>query len=207
MSFSRIAASTIASVCLAFAAHAQGTAEGGQVGEMTISENDMGSPPAASFSPYAGRAFPTRPLWGDTHLHTSNSLDARAFGAVLSPTDAYSFARGDEVTTSHGLRVKLSRPLDWLVVADHSDAMGAMNEIIAGNASLMRDATLRDWNDRLNQGGDVALGATMEVIETFAGVSGDALPVSISDRRFIQSVWDDFTETADSFDNPDVFTA
>ena len=110
MSFSRIAASTIASVGLAFAAHAQGTAEGGQVGEMTISENDMGSPPAASFSPYAGRAFPTRPLWGDTHLHTSNSLDARAFGAVLSPTDAYSFARGDEVTTSHGLRVKLSRP-------------------------------------------------------------------------------------------------
>lgn len=207
MLISRFATTTILSACLAFSVQAQNSTEGGQVGEMTISENDMAAPPPTSFSPYAGRAFPTRPLWGDTHLHTSNSLDARAFGTVLSPSDAYSFARGDEVTTSHGLRVKLSRPLDWLVVADHSDAMGAMNEIIAGNASLMRDPTLRDWNDRLNQGGETALGATMEVIETFAGITGDALPESVADRRFVQSVWDDFTKTADSFDNPNVFTA
>lgn len=207
MSFSRIAKFTITLTGLAFAAHAQEAAEGGQVGEMTILEQDMAAPPPTAFSPYAGRSFPTRPLWGDTHLHTSNSLDARAFGAVLSPTDAFSFARGDEVTTSHGLRVKLSRPLDWLVVTDHSDAMGAMNEIVAGNTTLMRDATLRDWNERINQGGDVALDATMEVIETFAGISGNALPESISDRRFVQSVWDDFTETADTFDDPNVFTA
>ncbi len=201
-----------ASIILSFtatatAAIAQEAVQGGQVGEMTISAEDMRDPEPADFSPYAGRGFPTRPLWGDTHLHTSNSLDARGFGVVLSPADAYRFARGDEVTTSHGLRVKLSRPLDWLVVSDHSDAMGAMNEIIAGNATLMRDPTLRDWNDRLNQGGDVALGATMEVIETFAGISGDALPEAVSDRRFVQSVWDEFTQTADAFDDPGRFTA
>lgn len=103
--------------------------------------------------------------------------------------------------------MKLSRPLDWLVVSDHSDAMGAMNEIVAGNAALMRDPTLRDWNERLNAGGDVALGATMEVIETFAGVSGDTLPEAVSDRRFVQSVWDDFTQTADQHNDPGTFTA
>ena len=140
-----IAATTSTSVI------AQEAAQGGQVGEMTISAEDMREPAPDSFSPYAGRNFPTRPLWGDTHLHTSNSLDARGFGVVLSPADAYRFARGDEVTTSHGLRVNLSRPLDWLVGWDHSDAKGAMNEIVAGNATLMRDPTLRDWNDRLNQ--------------------------------------------------------
>ncbi|WP_254440700.1 DUF3604 domain-containing protein [Ruegeria sp. HKCCA6837] len=186
---------------------AQDAVEGGQVGEMTISKSDMRAQAADSFSPYAGRDFPTRPLWGDTHLHTSLSLDARAFGVLLSPADAFRFARGEEVTTSHGLQAKLSRPLDWLVVSDHSDAMGAMNEIVAGNATLMRDPTLRDWNDRLNQGGDVALGATMEVIETFAGISGGALPEAIADRRFVQSVWDDFTKTADAFDDPGSFTA
>lgn len=186
---------------------AQEAVQGGQVGEMTISAEDMREPAPADFSPYAGRKFPTRPLWGDTHLHTSNSLDARGFGVVLSPADAYRFARGDEVTTSHGLRVKLSRPLDWLVVSDHSDAMGAMNEIVAGDATLMRDPTLRDWNDRLNQGGDVALAATMEVIETFAGITGEALPEAVSDRRFVQSVWDEFTQTADAYDNPGTFTA
>ncbi|WP_245223164.1 MULTISPECIES: DUF3604 domain-containing protein [unclassified Ruegeria] len=186
---------------------AQDAVEGGQVGEMTISKSDMRAQAADTFSPYAGRDFPTRPLWGDTHLHTSLSLDARAFGVLLSPADAFRFARGEEVTTSHGLQAKLSRPLDWLVVSDHSDAMGAMNEIVAGNATLMRDPTLRDWNDRLNQGGDVALGATMEVIETFAGISGGALPEAIADRRFVQSVWDDFTKTADAFDDPGSFTA
>jgi hypothetical protein len=192
---------------LPIVASAQETVQGGQVGEMSISADDMRELAPDEFSPYAGRAFPTRPLWGDTHVHTSNSLDARAFGVVLSPADAYRFARGEEVTTSHGLRVKLSRPLDWLVVADHSDAMGAMNEIVAGNSTLMRDPTLRDWNDRLNQGGDVALAATMEVIETFAGITGESLPEAVADRRFVQSVWDEFTETADEFDDPGTFTA
>jgi hypothetical protein len=32
------------------------------------------------YSPCAGRNYPARVLWGDTHLHTANSLDAAAFG-------------------------------------------------------------------------------------------------------------------------------
>ena len=112
---------------------AQDNTSGGQVGEMSLTQDDVGLFKADDFSPYAGRRFPTQVLWGDTHLHTSNSLDARAFGAILDPEQAYRFARGEEITTSHRLRVKLSRPLDWLVVSDHSDGMGAMNEIIAGN--------------------------------------------------------------------------
>ncbi len=47
----------------------------------------------------------------------------------------------------------------------------------------------------------------MEVIETFAGITGEALPEAIADRRFVQSVWDDFTETADAYDQPGSFTA
>ena len=76
------------------------------------------------YSPYAGRNFPTAVFWGDTHVHTGNSLDAGAFGARLLPEDAHRFARGEELTSSTGLQVKLSRPLDFLVVADHSDNMG-----------------------------------------------------------------------------------
>jgi hypothetical protein len=60
------------------------------------------------YSPYAGRSFPTKVLWGDTHLHTSLSLDARAFGVTLGPEEAYRLARGDEITTTHGERIKLS---------------------------------------------------------------------------------------------------
>ena len=79
-------------------------------------------PSKPPYSPYAGRNFPTRPLFGDTHLHTGASFDAGAFGARLTPRDAYRFAHGEEITASSGQPVKLSRPLDFLVVADSEAA-------------------------------------------------------------------------------------
>jgi hypothetical protein len=79
-------------------------------------------PARPPYSPYAGRNFPTRPFFGDTHLHTSFSMDAGAFGARLGPKDAYRFAKGEEVIASSGQHAKLSRPLDFLVVSDHSMA-------------------------------------------------------------------------------------
>ena len=90
-------------------------------------------PAKRAYSPYAGRNFPTRPLFGDTHLHTSFSMDAGAFGARLGPADAYRFAKGEEVMASSGQPAKLSRPLDFLVVADHSDNMGFFPQLLAGN--------------------------------------------------------------------------
>ena len=71
--------------------------------------------PGAAYSPYARRAFPSLPLWGDTHLHTGLSVDAGLFGARLGLEDAYRFARGEEVVSNTGQPVKLARPLDWLV--------------------------------------------------------------------------------------------
>ena len=48
------------------------------------------------FSPYAGRNFPTRRLFGDTHLHTAISVDAGTLNRV-GQEDAFRFARGEEV--------------------------------------------------------------------------------------------------------------
>ena len=142
---------------------------GQQVGEMTMDMKEGENiHKKKGYSPYAGRYFPTQVYWGDTHLHTSNSLDARAFGTTLGPEAAYRLARGEEITATHGEKVKLSRPLDWLVVADHSDGMGAMNEIIKGNPNLMNDPTVKDWHKRINEGGKTALMATMDVINSFA---------------------------------------
>lgn len=200
-SLSSTAAAALVATLLPFGALAQDDVR--RVGEMVLTEDDIARQGERTYSPYAGRTFPERPLWGDTHLHTSNSLDARAFGVLLDPEQAYRFARGEEVTTSHGLRVRLSRPLDWLVIADHSDALGAMNEIIAGDAALMRDATIADWNRRLNEGGETALLATMDVISAF---SAGNIPEVINDPRFVQSIWDEYVETADAFNDPGTFT-
>ena len=98
-------------------------------------------PAQKHYSPYAGRNFPTEVFWGDTHLHTGNSLDAGAFGARLLPEDAHRFARGEELVSSTGLRVKLSRPLDFLVVADHSDNMGFFPLLNSGDRKMLADPT------------------------------------------------------------------
>jgi len=98
-------------------AAAQGT---GSPSKYTLSEAYTGK----SYSPYAQRNYPERPLWGDSHLHTSLSMDAGLFGNRLPPSEAYRFARGEEVVSSSGQRLRLSRPLDWLVIADHSDGIG-----------------------------------------------------------------------------------
>ena len=46
------------------------------------------------YSPFVDQHFPTRVLWGDTHLHTANSFDAGFVGTTLGPDEAYRFARG-----------------------------------------------------------------------------------------------------------------
>jgi hypothetical protein len=121
---------------------------------------------SAPYSPYADRDFPTRPFFGDTHLHTSFSMDAGAFGARLAPKDAYRFARGEQVTASSGQPVKLSRPLDFLVVADHSDNMGFFPDLFAGKPDLLADPTGRKWYDMMQSGQGAE--AAMAIIVAFS---------------------------------------
>ena len=105
------------------------------------------------YSPYAGRNYPERAYFGDEHVHTSWSVDAGGTGATIGPEDAVRFARGEEVVAASGQPVKLGKPLDWIAVTDHSDAMGVIAEIKAGNAEMMQDATLKRWHDMFAKGG------------------------------------------------------
>jgi hypothetical protein len=157
-----------------------------------------------TYSPYAQRGFPTQVYWGDTHVHTDNSLDAKGLGVMIGPEEAYRFARGEEVTTSHGLPFRLSRPLDWLVVADHSDGMGAMKEIIAGNPNLLKDPVVKEWHTAIRKGGEAAFKTTMEVILAF---TEGKVPAVVLDRTFQQTVWDDYVDIADRYNEPGRFTA
>ena len=101
-----------------------GTARAGDdIGQMNP-EATARSFPKRGFSPYAGRHYPTRVYWGDEHVHTGWSVDAGAFGCTLGPEEALRFARGEEVKSSLGEPAKLSRPLDWMALTDHSDAAG-----------------------------------------------------------------------------------
>ena len=110
-----------------------------------------------SYSPYAGRSFPDNVYWGDTHLHTTLSFDAGAFGNRLGPEEAYQFARGEQVTSTGGYKVRLSRPLDFLVVADHSDNMGLFTRIFESAPEIMADPEGRRIHDAIKAGGQEAV--------------------------------------------------
>lgn len=81
-----------------------------------------------SYSPYANQPYSTNVYWGDTHLHTNLSIDAvdtyNPMGKGLSPEDAYRFARGEVITAHNGMKFRRQHPLDFLVIADHSENIG-----------------------------------------------------------------------------------
>ncbi|MHC4217274.1 MAG: DUF3604 domain-containing protein [Planctomycetota bacterium] len=164
-------------------------------------------PAQKHYSPFAGRDFPTRVFWGDTHLHTGMSMDAGAFGARLVPEDAYRFARGEELTSSTGLPVKLSRPLDFLVVADHSDNMGFFPRLYAGDRQMLADPTGKRWYDMVQEGGKKGVDAATEIIIAFSqGTFPKALQSLPGDAAY-RSAWEEAIEAAEKYNEPGHFTA
>ena len=159
------------------------------------------------YSPYAGRNFPTRVFWGETHVHTGNSMDAGAFGARLLPEDAYRFARGEEVTSSSGQRVKLSRPLDFLMVADHSDNMGFFARLYGGEPSMLADPTGRRWYDMIHEGGQSGVAAAVEIIQSLTQNTLPAALASLPGSEAYRSTWEATIDAAETYNDPGEFTA
>jgi len=154
------------------------------------------------FSPYAGRNFPTRAFFGDTHLHTAVSVDAGTMCRV-GQEDAFRFARGEEITTTHGLRAKLSRPLDFLVVSDHAEMYGLMPQLLAGDPELLTSDIGKRWYGELQSGdGDRIFTTAMEIV---ASLQKKDPP--IESEKLVRSAWHAYTELADRYNEPGRFTA
>ncbi len=162
-------------------------------------------PDATPYSPYAGRNYPVQPLWGDTHLHTSFSMDAGAFGARLTPQDAYRFARGEQITSSTGQPVRLSRPLDFLVVADHSDGFGFFPLILAGSPEVMEDPQGKKWHDMIKAGQGGA--AAMDIISSFGRGAISKAIFPLPGTKNYRDAWDETIKAAEEFNDPGKFTA
>ena len=115
------------------------------------------------FSPYVDRTYPSRVFWGDQHLHTEISVDAGTM-CRLGQEDAYRFARGEEVVSTTGVRAKLSRPLDWLVIADHAEMYGLMPQLLKGDPNVLANKEGKSWYDALKSGDKQKMFATAMVI-------------------------------------------
>ena len=115
---------------------------------------------AVPASPEAGEKLPNAVYWGDTHLHTGLSLDAGAFGNTLLPDEAWRFAKGEQVISSTGQPVRLARPLDWMVLTDHTDLMGFAPDLVGGAPTVLADPKGKYWYEETQKGGNAAAQAT-----------------------------------------------
>lgn len=145
-------------------------------------------------------------FWGDTHLHTNLSTDANAQGNKnLSPDEAYTVARGGAVYAHNNMQVKLDRPLDFLVIADHAESLGVANAVQLRDPAIANTAVgarMADAFDQLIGDGSI----DPEVLREFVYTLGTPENL-VNDESFKQSIWHRVTKTADQYNEPGQFTA
>ncbi|WP_223794384.1 DUF3604 domain-containing protein [Marinobacter sp. F4216] len=153
------------------------------------------------YSPYLNIGYPQRVFWGDTHLHTALSTDAGMVGNTLGLEEAYRFALGDMVVASNGVRARLQRPLDFLVVADHAENLGLAPMIAERNPDLL--AT--DFGRKIAQ-------------LVYDGKFGDAYALwgegmtlgedpLAEETELLRTMWERVTKAAEQYNDPGKFTA
>lgn len=155
-----------------------------------------------SYSRPAEQTYPTNVYWGDTHLHSRNSADAYTLGnRNLTQADAYRFARGQAMTAHNGMEVKLRRPLDFLVVADHAEYLGGFYRFTVGDPLVTRTDAGRLWAKFIAEGNPAgmmgAFTASMSDPE-----NNPAFPLASR-----MGIWGEVAQTADEYNSPGVFTA
>jgi len=160
----------------------------------------------AEYSPYIQQDFPNQVLFGDTHLHTGYSADAGLVGATTTPDDAYRFAKGEMVKSSHGIPAQLQRPLDFLVVADHAENLGLTFGLKEKNKALLGTEWGRGLMEIIAPGTAEAMGeAYVYWGNTFAMAEDAQDP--LAGTGFNETMWQRMTEAAERHNNPGAFTA
>ncbi|MCJ7642403.1 MAG: DUF3604 domain-containing protein [Desulfobacterales bacterium] len=158
-----------------------------------------------TYSPYPAKAFPNRVYFGDTHLHTSYSADAGMAGAIVGPEEAYRFARGEEVKSNSGLPVKLSRPLDFLVIADHAENLGLAPMIAESDPALLKSEWGKKVHDLAKTGTIEGQGAAFNM--WLAAMQELKDPFKGQEKTMAQPAWKRLTTAAEKYNEPGRFTA
>ena len=179
----------------------------------------FGQPAAASgpadkrlYSPHARQLFPDRVFFGDTHLHTAFSTDAGLVGTTLTPDAAYRFAKGEVVVSSTGIPARLQRPLDFLVVADHSENLGLAVAIRKGDPRLLANDWGRKIHETATRGAvELATRGTLDGLRAAIGMwhaAVDELKDPLADQPELQAnMWRELTAAAERHNTPGLFTA
>lgn len=138
-------------------------------------------------------------LWGDLHIHTSLSTDAFVMGVRSLPDDAYRFAKGGEIEHAAGYGIRISRPLDFAAVTDHSEYLGVVR---AQNPKL--PLSERSLRERLVN--DSPLRTTIAWIKTMVGFN-PRLGIVEGAEVMSKDAWQDIIDSAERNNDPGRFSS
>ena len=148
------------------------------------------------------QSYPKNVYWGDTHLHTRNSADAYSLGNMnLTPADAYRFARGDTIIAHNGMPVRLRRPLDFLVVSDHSEYLGGLYRFHVDDPLVTETTAGKQWRAYIDEGDP------WKLFTAFTGSMQDSKAHPPFPEKTRKLIWEDVAKTADDYNDPGQFTA
>ena len=154
------------------------------------------------YSPYVGQNFPINVYFGDTHLHTNISFDAYGDGNInMGPDEAYRFAKGEQLKGHDGQPVRMSRPLDFLVIADHAEYMAIVQGVSERNKLLTATEAGARWSKMAQEKGGL--------LRVFGEMVNDGATNQPRDlgSGFAKSVWQGVGEAAERHNDPGRFTA
>lgn len=143
-------------------------------------------------------------LWGDTHLHTSHSTDGYAsMNQLADPDVAYRYAKGEPVLhPTLRTRVTIPRPLDFLVVADHSDYLGLQ-------VYLQKDDPRLTGNPRGRRLQEMMRENPGSIFRTIFGANPEFSADELMEtyRPIMEQPWLDEIAAAEKHNDPGAFTA
>ncbi|MCE2557734.1 MAG: DUF3604 domain-containing protein [Acidobacteria bacterium] len=175
------------------------------LGLLGASAAALGAQAPDTYSPAAATDHATQVFWGDTHVHTSySSGDANMVGTNdADPSIAYRFARGEVVEGRNGMPVRLRRPLDFLVIADHAESLGVSFSVQSGDPALLAEEIGRQLREAWLEVRE-RLGSYDERRAFNSQVSATGRAVGAPYR---QTVWQRVAALADQYNEPGRFTA
>ena len=146
---------------------------------------------------------PTNLYWGDLHVHSNRSPDSFAFGNPrLTPDNAYRFAKGETVKANSGENVTLSKPLDFLLVADHAEFVGVFPKLIGRDPVFAATGLGERWIKALDESADLKT----IILDWVALISKPDYEQELT-AEFRTDVWKENIAFADRHNEPGKFTA
>jgi len=118
-------------------------------------------------------------------------------GGILGPDEAYRVSRGDMVTSKDGWKVKLYRPLDFVVVADHAENLGLADFINRSDPVCLANETCKRWHDLSKAG---------KGFQAFTEFARKGTTDQIKEPRMMKAIWSRVIKNATKYYKPGVFT-